>query len=91
MSSEETFSSSVTGKNECELCEKSFTYRHDLLRHRRTIHGEKSFECSLCPYKTHRKIHTKTSSDQVTNVEPKNYAKTQPSSEPKETQQIIQP
>ena len=79
MSSEEIFSSSLPGKNECELCEKSFTYRHHLLRHRRAIHGEKSFECHLCPYKTvrkdmlvsHRKIHTKTSSDQVTNVEPK--------------------
>ena len=56
MSSEEIFSSSLPGKNECELCEKSFTYRHDLLRHRRTIHGEKSFECDLCPYKTARMI-----------------------------------
>ena len=79
MSSEEIFSSSLPGKNECQSCEKSFTYHHDLLRHRCTIHGEKSFECSLCPYKTARKdmlvscrkIHTKTSSDQVTNVEPK--------------------
>ena len=57
--------------------------------------NEKSFECPLCPYKTarnnslipHQKVHTKTSSDQVTNIEPKNYTKTHPSSEPKETQQ----
>ena len=58
------------------------------------IHGEKSFECPLCPYKTarkdklvsHQKVHTKTSSDQVTNIEPKDYTKTHPSSEPKGTQ-----
>ena len=95
MSSEKTFSSSLAGKNECELCEKSFTYRHHLLRHRRTIHGEKSFECDLCPYKTarkdmlvsHRKIHTKTSSDQALNGERKNETKIQPSSKPKESQQ----
>ena len=94
MSSEEIFSSSLPGKNACDLCEKSFTYRHHLLRHRRTIHGEKSFECPLCPYKTarkdnlipHQKVHTKISSDQVTNVEPKNETKIQPSSEPKESQ-----
>ena len=94
MSSEEIFSSSLPGKNECDLCEKSFTYRHHLLRHRRTIHGEKSFECPLCPYKTarkdnlipHQKVHTKISSNQVTNVEPKNETKIQPSSEPKESQ-----
>ena len=93
MSSEEIFSSSLPGKNECELCKKSFTYHHHLLRHRCTIHGEKSFECDLSPYKTarkdilvsHRKIHTKTSSDQVTNVESKNETKIQPSSEPKES------
>ena len=95
MSSEEIFSSSLPGKNECELCEKSFTHRKDLLRHRRTIHGEKSFECHLCPYKTarkdnlipHQKVHTKICSDQVTNIERKNETKIQPSSEPKETQQ----
>ena len=41
MSSEGILSSSLAGKNDCELCEKSFTYRHDLLRHQRTIHREK--------------------------------------------------
>ena len=94
MSSEEIFSSSYPGKNECELCE-SFTHRKDLLRHQRTIHGEKSFECPLCPYKTagkdklisHQKVHTKTSSDQAFNRDRKNETKTQPSSKPKETQQ----
>ena len=53
------------------------------------------FECPLCSYKTarkdnfilHQKVHTKTSSDQVTNIEPKNYTKTHSSSESKETQQ----
>ena len=63
--------------------------------HIEKTHGEKSFECHLCPYKTarkdmlvsHQKVHTKTSSDQVTNIEPKNETKTQPSSKPKETQQ----
>ena len=55
MSSKGIFSSSLAGKNECELFEKSFTYRHNLLRHQCTIHGEKSFECPLCLYKTARK------------------------------------
>ena len=75
MSSEGIFSSSVTDNNKCELCEKNFAYLHDLLRHHRTIHGEKSFECHLCPYKTARKdmlvsdqkVHTKSSSDQTLN------------------------
>ena len=40
----------------------------------------------ICRFHT-KKIHTKTSSDQVTNIEPKNETETQPSSEPKETQQ----
>ena len=79
MSSEGIFSSSLPGKNECQLCEKSFTYRHDLLRHQRTIHGEKTFECPLCPYTTarkdmlvsHQKVHTKTSSNQPLNGKPK--------------------
>ena len=52
------------------------------------FHGEKSFECSLCPYKTvrkdklvsHQKVYTKTSSDQTTNIKPKNETKTQLSS-----------
>ena len=95
MSSEGILSSSLAGKNECELCEKSFTYRKDLLRHQCTIHGEKLFECPLCPYKTarkdklvsHQKVHTKTSSDQALNGERKNEIKAQPSSKPKETQQ----
>ena len=95
MSSKEIFSSSLPGKNECDLCEKTFTHRKDLLRHQCTIHGEKSFECPLCPYKTvrkdklvlHQKVHTKTSSDQAINGEHKNETKTQLSSKPKESQQ----
>ena len=55
MSSEGIFSSSLPNKNECQLCQKSFTYRHHLLRHQHTIHGEKTFECDLCPYTTARK------------------------------------
>ena len=31
---------------------------------------------------SHKEIHTKAFSDQVTNIEPKNYIKTQPSSKP---------
>ena len=89
MSSEEIFSSSLPGKNECELCEKSFRHQKDLLRHQCTIHREKSFECHLCPYKTarkdmlvsHQKVHTKTSFDQTPYIEPKNESKAQPSSE----------
>ena len=88
-------SSSLAGKNECELCEKSFTHQKDLLRHQCTIHGEKSFQCPLCLYKTvrknklvsHQKVHTKTSSDQALNGECKNETKAQPSSKSKETQQ----
>ena len=65
------------------------------MRHRRTIHGEKSIECSLCLYKTarkdklasHQKVHTKTSSDQALNGERKNETKAQLSSKPKESQQ----
>ena len=75
MSSKGIFSSSVTGKNECELCKKIFTHRKYLLRHHRTIHGGKSFDCHLCPYKTarkdklvsHQKVHTKSSSEQPLN------------------------
>ena len=88
MSSEGILSSSLAGKNECQLCEKSFAYHHDLLRHQLTIHGEKSFECSLCLYNTarkdkfvlHQKVHTKTPSDQTTNIKPKNETKIQLSS-----------
>ena len=87
MYSEGILSSSLAGKNECELCEKSFAYHHNLLKHHRTIHGEKSFECPLCPCKTarkdmlvsHQKVHTKTSSDQTLNRK-RNETKTQLSS-----------
>ena len=79
MSSKGIFSSSLPGKNECQLCQKSFTYRHHLLRHQRTIHGEKTFECDPCPYTaarkdmlvSHQKVHTKTSSNQPLNGKPK--------------------
>ena len=55
--------------------QKSFAHKKDLLRHRSTIHGEKSFKCHLCPYKSarmdtlvsHQRTHTKTSFDQVFN------------------------
>ena len=72
-----------------------FTTDHDLLRHQRTVHGEKLLECPLCPYKTarkdmlisHQNVHTKSSSDQTLNRERKNETKIQPSSKPKESQQ----
>ena len=78
---------------------KSFAHQKDLLRHQHTIHGEKSFECYLCPYMTARKdkllsyqkVHTKSSSDQALNRKRKNKTETQLSSKkinlPKETQQ----
>ena len=85
MSCKGILSSSLVGENECQLCEKSFACCHNLLRHQHIIHGEKSFGCPLCPYKTarkdklvsHQKVHTKTSSDQTPNIEPKNKTRTQ--------------
>ena len=67
---------------------KSSRHRKDLLGQHRSIHGEKTCECPLCPYRTtrkdklvsHQKVHT---SDQTLNGKPK----TQLLSEPKETQQ----
>ena len=78
MSSEGILSSSVTGK----------THGKDLLRHHRTIHGEKKFKCHLCSYRMARndnlflyqKVHTKSSSDQTPKIKPKNETKTQLSS-----------
>ena len=46
-------SSSLTGKNECELCKKLYTSKP--LKNQHTIHGEKTFKCHLCSYKTARK------------------------------------
>ena len=101
MSSKEILSPSLAGKNECELCEKSFAYHHDLLRHQHTIHRERLFQCPLCSYRTarkdklvsHQKVHTKTSSDQALNRERKNKTKTQLSSDKidltKETLQLF--
>ena len=88
MSSEGILSSSLAGKNECELYEKSFAYRHDLLRHQHAIHREKKFNCHLYPYRTagkdmlisHQKVHTKSSSDQALSRKRKNETKTQLSS-----------
>ena len=92
--------SSLADKIDCELCRKSFACRHDLLRHQHTIHGEKTLECHLCPYKTTRKdklvshfdVHTGSSSDQPLNRKHKNENKTQLSPKkinlPKETQQL---
>ena len=95
MSSKEIFFI-FSSRQECELCKKSFTYHHDLLRHRRTIHGEKSFECNLCLYKTARKdmLYIEKYTPKLPlikplteNVNDDNETKIQPSSEPKETQQ----
>ena len=45
-------SSSLTGKNDCELCETP--YPSKLLRNPHTAHGEKMFKCHHCSYKTVR-------------------------------------
>ena len=73
MPGEGILSSPLAGKNECQLCEKSFVYRHDLLRHQRTIHGNKSFECPLCSYKTARKdklVHIKKYTPRLPLIKP---------------------
>ena len=75
MSSITILSSSLAGKNECELCGKNFIHRKDLLRYQHTIHGDKKFMCYHCPYKTaskdqlvsHHKTHTKSFSDHAFN------------------------
>ena len=85
MSSEGILSSSLASENECELCGKRFAHQKDLLRHQHSTHGEKTFECHLCPYKTarkdnltsHQKVHTKSSSDQALHRKRKNETKPQ--------------
>ena len=55
---------SLTGKNECELCEKSFAYHHDVLGHRHTIQGSENDQ--MLPNKrvrkdnliSHQRVHT---------------------------------
>ena len=39
-------SSSLTGKNDCELRKKLYTSKP--LRHQHATHGEKMFKCHLC-------------------------------------------
>ena len=90
--------SCLAGKNECELCEKGFAHQKHLLRHQRSTHGEKMFECHLYPYNTarkdnltsHQKVHTKSASDQALNRKRKNETEIQLSPKkinlPKETQ-----
>ena len=51
----------------CTLCKTSFKQRKDLLRHERTIHGDKSHKCEICNksfnridiLKRHKKSHEK--------------------------------
>ena len=38
----------------CQFCAKSFASKCDLNTHEK-LHGEKTYACSLCPYKAHRR------------------------------------
>ena len=39
----------------CEQCSQSFSWKHHLQRHVRTVHSSKQLKCELCDYVSQRK------------------------------------
>ncbi|XP_044727062.1 zinc finger protein 184-like [Chrysoperla carnea] len=64
----ETFDGNVVKKVgfSCNICNRTFTYQHSLVRHERIHSGEKPFSCDICNKKfsqqhhfvTHKRIHS---------------------------------